>query len=70
MIESMIVGHQGSIPIVAQRRQNGGVSLLAGRHLITLNPAELSRVVSFAARKDLPVTLTTPARRGSRVEVE
>ncbi len=48
MIESVIIGDQAGIPIVAQRRKLGGVSLSAGRNLITLSPAELFNLLTFA----------------------
>jgi hypothetical protein len=63
VIESIIVGHQGHLPIVAQRRSQGGVTLSAGRSIVTLSAPELLRLLSFVNGGTVPVTtVTTPAK--------
>jgi hypothetical protein len=47
MNDATIISNGSRIPVIAQRREHGGVSLQAGRSHIVLSADELDRLFDF-----------------------
>lgn len=51
MSESIVVSERFRSPVIAEKRDGGGVVLRSARHWIALSPEELDRVVAFAGNR-------------------